>query len=171
MIQKDRFKSTRIFEKGVHSGGSQSVEGFVGGSENSEFFARSFQRRRQTSGFDCGRKSGEALVTQDGAHQILRWNQNLINDVNNSIAGQDIELRHVSFDIDDNPAAVDHTDTKVVSIHGLDNVISKVALEDLAADDVVQENIRKSVRIFKKSLDIGIPEFGESLVETMPTQR
>lgn len=46
-----------------------------------------------------------------------------------------------------------------------------MASEDLASDDVVQENVRKSFRIFEKSLDVGIPELGESLVETMPIQR
>ena len=85
--------------------------------------------------------------------------------MNDSIAGHDIELCHVSAGIDDNPAAFENTDAKVVFIDGLDYVISKMPSEDFPADDVVQENVRKSVRIIEKSLNSGIPEFGESLVE------
>ncbi len=141
----------------------QSVEGFVCGSENGEFLAQIFKRRSQASGFDRGRKSGEALVAQDGAYQTLRRSQRLINDMNDSIAGQDIELRHVSSAIDDNPAVVENADAKVIAVGGLDNAISKSSPENLTTDDmVVQENVRKSVRI---------PELGERQAEAMPIQR
>jgi hypothetical protein len=83
--------------------------------------------------------------------------------VDDSIAGHDIELGYIRPGVDGNPSTAENSDTKVVSIGGLNNVISKVAPEDPAADDVVQENVRKSVRIFEKCLDGGVTEFGESL--------
>ncbi len=166
MIQENIFEPAGVIEKGINPLLSKIIyEGNVGGSKNSEFFAHIPKRRSQSSGFDRGRKRGEALVARDGGYQILRWSQHLINAVDNSIAGHDIEPRNISAGVDGHASTAGNTDTKVVSIGGLDNIISKVAPEDPAADDVVQENVRKSVRVFQKCLNRGVTEFGESLLE------
>ena len=150
-----------ILQQGRDRSFGELGEGLIGGREDGE---RSFALKcfDQSGRLDGGYQGVEAAGAGGCIDDVVRWQQNGVDHVDDSIAGAEVSVDDLGvIDAD----AFGRVDTEEGALQGSCRVqIGDVLRGDVAADDVVGQDLGKLLFVFEQGLDRSLWQLGKCFV-------